>query len=76
MLNTATYGTSPALFLAIRALHQLADDERSLCPEVADVIKRDFYVADLITGTRAYDEAVRIRDGLIQITNKDGFCLR
>lgn len=73
-LTTMTYGTSPASFLAIRALRQLADDEQSLCPETADVIKRDFYIDDLITGTRTYNKAVRMRDGLIDQKNKGDLC--
>lgn len=71
-----TYETPSASFLAIRALHQLVDDERSICSEAADIIKRDFYVEDMITGTRTYDEAFRIRDGLIDITHKGVLNLR
>lgn len=46
-LNTVTYGTSSALFLTVRALQQLTDYKRAICPEAANIIKRDFYVNDL-----------------------------
>ena len=49
-LNTVTYGTTCAPFLAIRTLHQLADDEAEQQPVAAALVKRDFYVDDLLTG--------------------------
>ncbi|XP_017792952.1 PREDICTED: uncharacterized protein LOC108574816 [Habropoda laboriosa] len=51
-LNTVTYGTSAAPFLAIHSLHQLADDEASLFPKGAAIMKADLYVDDLLTGAR------------------------
>ncbi|XP_053623554.1 uncharacterized protein LOC128682758 [Plodia interpunctella] len=47
-LNTVTYGTASAPFLSTRCLIQLANE----CPDqmVSEVIKKDFYVDDLLTG--------------------------
>ena len=49
-LNTVTFGFASAPFLAIRCLHQLADDEGHKYPLAAKILKRDFYVDNLITG--------------------------
>ncbi|XP_033223100.1 uncharacterized protein LOC117176860 [Belonocnema kinseyi] len=55
-LNTLTYGTSCASFLAIRALPQLADDKGAHHPIAAAVLKRDFYVDDLLSGASIQHE--------------------
>lgn len=63
-LNTITYGTSAAPFLAIQTLQQLATDE----PQYqlgARALREDFYVDDLLTGANSYAEAGKIRDQLI-----------
>ena len=75
-LDTVTYGTSSASFLAIRALHQLADDEGDQHPLAALVLKRDFYVDDLLTGANTIQEAAFLRDELIALLRKGGFPLR
>ncbi|CAK9822951.1 hypothetical protein ANTRET_LOCUS1381 [Anthophora retusa] len=75
-LNTVTYGTSAAPFLAIRSLHQLADDEASQFPKTAAIMKTDFYVDDLLTGARTYHEAESIRDEVVQLAKKGGLELR
>ncbi|CAK9833693.1 hypothetical protein ANTRET_LOCUS10340 [Anthophora retusa] len=75
-LNTVTYGTSAAPFLAIRSLHQLADDEASQFPRTATILKTDFYVDDLLTGARTYHEAESIRDEVVQLAKKGGLELR
>ena len=75
-LNTVTYGTTCAPFLAIRTLHQLADDEAELQPVAAALVKRDFYVDDLLTGADTQQEACFIRDELVQLLKKGGFILR
>ncbi|XP_041451799.1 uncharacterized protein LOC121405243 [Drosophila obscura] len=49
-LETVTYGTKPAAFLAIRAMHQLSYDEEISFPIGAQVVRRDFYVDDLMSG--------------------------
>ena len=75
-LNTVTYGTSCASFLAIRSLHQLADDEGSKYPIAAAVLKEDFYVDDLLTGANTRREAILLRDDLIALLRKGCFPLR
>ena len=62
-LNTITFGTACAPFLAIRTLHKL-----STFPEAEKILKRDFYVDDLIhTGAQTIVEAHQRRDDLINL---------
>ena len=75
-LGTVTYGTSCASFLAIRALHQLADDEGAQHPIAAAVLKKDFYVADLLTDAKTREDAVFLRDDLTKLLQKGGLSLR
>ncbi|UYV73747.1 hypothetical protein LAZ67_11000696, partial [Cordylochernes scorpioides] len=56
-LTTITYGTACAPYLAIRTLHQLADDEAMNYPVASEIMKRDFYVDDLLTGADTVEEA-------------------
>ncbi|XP_033212329.1 uncharacterized protein LOC117169929 [Belonocnema kinseyi] len=75
ILNTVTYGTSCAPFLAIRTLHHLADNQVEQHPS-APLLKRDFYVDNLLTGANTPQEARTIRDDLIQLLKRGGFTLR
>ncbi|XP_043471319.1 uncharacterized protein LOC122504323 [Leptopilina heterotoma] len=75
-LNRVTFGVASAPFLATRVLHQLADDECLQYPLASEVLKNDFYVDDLMTGTNTKKEAVELRDDLIELLKKGGFCLR
>ena len=63
-LNTVTYGTASAPFLATRCLKQLGiectDDK------IATIIKHDFYVDDLLTGGNDLNEVMVIRN---EVTN-------
>nr|CAI5866265.1 unnamed protein product [Callosobruchus analis] len=43
----------PAAFLAVRTLHQLAEENQNALPKEAEIIRRDFYVDDLPTGKLA-----------------------
>ncbi|XP_076221096.1 uncharacterized protein LOC143174272 [Nomia melanderi] len=76
VLNTVTYGTASTQYLAIKTLHQLAEDEKIYFPRVAATLKLDFYVDDLLTGADTFDEAVKIRDELVNIIRKGEFELR
>lgn len=49
-LQTVTYGTSCAPFLATKCLNQLAQDEVTEYPLGAAVITNDFYVDNMMTG--------------------------
>ncbi|XP_044591939.1 uncharacterized protein LOC123270068 [Cotesia glomerata] len=76
VLNTATYGTAPASYLAIKTLFQLADDEEEHLPLAAKILRRDFYVDDCLSGAKTVAEAITLRDQLITMLKKGGFNLR
>ncbi|XP_033212443.1 uncharacterized protein LOC117170034 [Belonocnema kinseyi] len=75
-LNRVTFGTTCAPFLAIRTLHKLADDERESYPIASAILKRDFYVDDLLTGAHTFQEALELRNDLSNLLNKGSFNLR
>ncbi|XP_022836586.1 uncharacterized protein LOC111363955, partial [Spodoptera litura] len=58
-LNTVTYGTASAPFLATRCLRQIGLD----CTDnkIATIIKHDFYVDDLLSGGDTVEEVREIR---------------
>lgn len=74
-LNTVTYGTAAAPFLATRCLKQLAIDERSAFPGAAQILENDFYVDDCLTGSDNKKDVMQIKDELIQLTEKAGLKL-
>lgn len=76
VLNTVTYGTSCAPFLAICTLHQLAIDEKSEHPISSNVVLNDFYVDDMLTGTESYENAKFHQKDITTLLKKGGFNLR
>lgn len=75
-LNTVTYGTKPAAFLAIRAMHQLAADEEEKYPLGAKIVRRDFYVDDMISGGDSIEEVLAIRQEVSALLQKGDFIIR
>jgi len=57
-------------------MHQLAADEHTAFPLAAEVIRRDFYVDDLISGAKSKEEAVNIMDQASKLLGKGKFKLR
>jgi hypothetical protein len=74
-LNTVTYDTASAPFLATRALYQLANDEQVKYPKAAHVTKRDFYVDDILSGADTVEEALIIQRQLLGLLKSGGFVL-
>lgn len=72
-LLTVTYGVASAPFLAVRVLHQLAYENASRFPEASNVLLRDFYMDDVITGCNTQSEALVLREQLTQILKSGGF---
>ncbi|XP_023726930.1 uncharacterized protein LOC111875099 [Cryptotermes secundus] len=72
-LTTVTYGTAAAPFLATRCLLQVVLDSQRTQPTAAEVIKNDFYVDDLLTGTDAVSEAIQLCDDVTSLLKSGGF---
>lgn len=75
-LNTITYGTSTAPFLATRCLKELAVLEGNSYPKAREVLERDFYMDDVLTGTSTDEQAIKLRQELTLLLEKGKFSLR
>lgn len=60
-LLTITYGTTPASFMATQCLVTLAEDIEKENPKLAEVINRDFYMDDLMTGCDTVEECMQLQ---------------
>jgi hypothetical protein len=72
-LQTVTYGTACAPFLAIRTLRELASLERDNLPLGAASLDDDSYVDDILSGADTLPDALRRRDELIELLAKGKF---
>jgi len=75
-LNTITYGTVLASFLACPLPHKLAEEELTNNPDAPEIIQNYFYMDDLLSGSNTIPDTIRIRDDVISILHKGGFELR
>ncbi|XP_036345849.1 uncharacterized protein LOC118755109, partial [Rhagoletis pomonella] len=75
-LQTVTYGTSCAPYLATKCLLQLARDESSRFPIGAAVTLKDFYVDNLMTGASTVNEVIAIKQQVTSLLSSGGFPLR
>lgn len=75
-LNTVTYGVASSPYLAIRVLKQLAEDEAEKFPLGSKVLKKGFFVDDLLWSVATLDEAMQLQDELLALLKAGGFDLR
>lgn len=75
-LNTVTYGTASAPFLATRTLQQVAHDYEDKYPKAVNPVMHDFYVDDLLTGATDLAEAIEVRKQITAMLELAGFELR
>ncbi|XP_040164679.1 uncharacterized protein LOC120901040 [Anopheles arabiensis] len=75
-LNTVTYGTSCAPYLATKTLQVLSQVRASTHPEAATILGRDFYMDDMLSGVNSIPEGQRVCQQLIDLLASAGFCLR
>ncbi|XP_043501599.1 uncharacterized protein LOC122523781 [Polistes fuscatus] len=74
-LNTVTYGTACAPYLAIRTLSQLVRDEGSRYPLRSRCLESETYVDDTFAGADDIPTAVRKRDELVKLLDSAGIQL-
>ncbi|XP_035917815.1 uncharacterized protein LOC118515238, partial [Anopheles stephensi] len=75
-LQTVTYGTASAPFLATRTLQQIAHDNKQEYPKAVDPVLHDFYVDDLLTGAASVSEAIETRKQISSMLESAGFSLK
>lgn len=75
-LNTVTYGTTSAPFLAVRCLHQLATENAESFPEASSIIANSFYVDDLLVGDDNRQRLLQNCQKVSHILQQAGFNLR
>ncbi|XP_026479809.1 uncharacterized protein LOC113386232 [Ctenocephalides felis] len=74
-LTTVTYGTACAPYLAMRCLKMLAQSNLTTYSRAAQVLDRDCYVDDIITGANTSDDLVRIQGEIVRLLGEGGFSL-
>ncbi|GFV07254.1 uncharacterized protein TNCV_1312521 [Trichonephila clavipes] len=75
-LQTITYGTSCAPFLALRTLQQLYQDEEQNFPLTAKIARENIYIDDLLSGADTEVEAKSIIIEIQNLLKSGGFILR
>ncbi|GFW97142.1 integrase catalytic domain-containing protein [Trichonephila clavipes] len=75
-LQTITYGTSCAPFLALRTLQQLYQDEEQNFPLAAKIARENIYIDDLLSGAVTEVEAKSIIIEIQNLLKSEGFILR
>lgn len=72
-LRTVTYGHACAPHCAVRTLIQCADDHASKFPLGAEIVKKCFYVDDLIAGADTPNEVTQIQCEVTNLLKQGGF---
>lgn len=73
-LNTVTYGTASAPYLATKCLVSLASN--ALDDDVKQSIQRDFYVDDYLGGSTSLNQTISMCKGVISVLKSAQFNLR
>ncbi|XP_062711704.1 uncharacterized protein LOC134289611 [Aedes albopictus] len=75
-LNTVTYGTASAPYLATECLKRLAELDGHKYPEAEKILSKDFYVDDMMTGVDSVEDGVKLCSDKQQLLKGGGFNLR
>lgn len=75
-LNTVTFGTKSASYLATKCVDQLLDSYQQKYPVAVEKAKKGIYVDDILTGAESEEEAKELREQLTEMFAAGGFHLR
>lgn len=75
-VTTVIDGTASATFLATRALLQASEDGALQYPQASKVVKQDFYMDDVSSGSHSVETAIQLQQNLIELLKDKGFLLR
>ncbi|XP_072384550.1 uncharacterized protein [Diabrotica undecimpunctata] len=74
-LNTVTYGTNSAPFLATRVLQEISNKNKIQFPLASHFLEIQFYVDDGLCGSNNIEELLEILQQLNSVLNRHGFTL-
>ncbi|XP_036345055.1 uncharacterized protein LOC118754286 [Rhagoletis pomonella] len=72
-LKTVTFGINCAPYLAIRTLHELADEVESSFPIASEILRKCMYVDDVLAGGHSIEAAIKAREEILQVLDSAGF---
>lgn len=75
-LNTVTYGTKSASYLATKCVQELILSHQDQFPTTVERALKGIYVDDVLIGADTSEEAVQLRKELSQVFSAGGFHLR
>ncbi|XP_056645826.1 uncharacterized protein LOC130451050 [Diorhabda sublineata] len=75
-LNTVTYGTRSAPYLAIKCIKTLAEHNMNQYPKACETILKDMYVDDLLTGSNDLIELQKLCKDIYDVLSSANFILR
>lgn len=75
-LNTLTFGTSPASFIAQKCLATVAESVEAKNSKIAKIIKENFYMDDISVGAETEEELIRLMETVRTPLRERGFNLR
>ena len=75
-MKRLTFGVTSSSFVATETLRQVAKDFDVESAVASEIVLKDFYVDDLLTGTNNLDEAIILRSQLNVLLERGGFLLR
>lgn len=74
--NMVTFGVTSATYLAVKSLQQLATEERRNFPQAAEVVKKDFYMDDGMSGFDTEEMCIKLCRDLKELLSRGKFELR
>lgn len=75
-LNTLTYGTTPASYIATQCLEEVAKEVETVNSVAAKAIRECFYMDDFISGGDSFGEVLSLQKSIHSALAKRGFQLR
>ncbi|XP_062716636.1 uncharacterized protein LOC115260563 [Aedes albopictus] len=75
-LNTVTFGTKSASYLATKCVQELLGSYRQQYPAAVEKAEKGIYVDDVLTGASSEEEARLLREQLTEMFESGGFHLR
>lgn len=75
-LNTVTFGTKSAPYLAIATTFALADAEKDRFPEAAKRVKKEVYVDDCMSGSHSIESTIKLQQEYDNLFKSGHFLMR